>query len=130
MKIADTYKPYNFSSTKCYVFQVTVASGKFIVKIENKLPLHFGVLKGLYFTCNSLSTEKVVGYISLFLNEGIFKSIQTAVINTNRIRHQAHPIPFDEEVKTSAYIQGFFFNRDPSLTDFTITIYLHYEEKL
>jgi hypothetical protein len=126
MKIKDLYKPYNFSKSNCYVISYDV-NGEPILKIEEKLPLQIEKLTGIYITCNSLSRENVIGYITVMFNEGILKTVQLPILNSNNITHHSHPIPLNETIKSNSIMQGYLFFRKKTKRQFTVKIYLHYD---
>ena len=127
MKIDEIYKPFDYSQYGVYVIKTDItAAGVF--KIEDTLPLHIKQIRGIYFTCNSRSAERVIGYISLNFNEGILKNVLLPVINNNTIRHNGHAIPLNETVKSNSIVQGYFYNRVATKRPFTVKIYLHYEK--
>lgn len=132
MNIKDRYRPYNFSSTKCYVvqlpFSVDVRSGYFA--IEEKLPVHIGKLKGLLVTINADLSNPVVLAVILSFNEGLLKNLQIPVWHPLALRHNSHPIPFDEEIFSNSIMQGYFIVPPAERRfDGYISIYLHYEER-
>jgi hypothetical protein len=127
MSIENIYKPFNYSEYGVYVIKVTIPK-KGVFKIEDTLPLHIKLLKGIYFTCNVQSAEKVVGHIRLNLNEGILKNVQLPIMNTSVIRHTAYPIPLNETLKSNSLLQGYFINHISTKQIFTLKIYLHYEK--
>lgn len=126
MKIKDIYKPYNFSDSNCYVVTYNVTTEQ-VLKIEDKLPLQIENLTGVYITCNAQSKEKVIGYITIMFNEGILKTVQLPILNSNIIKHHSHPIPLNETIKSNSVMQGFLYFRITSRTPFTVKIYLHYK---
>jgi hypothetical protein len=127
MKIKDTYKPYNFSKSKCHVIKFDVRAEP-ILKIEEKLPLHIEKLTGIYITCNALSREHVIGYITVMFNEGILKTTQLPILNSAFIRHHSHPIPLNEIIKSNSMMLGYLYFRIRSERPYTVKIYLHYEQ--
>lgn len=132
--IKERYKPYNFSSTKCYVIRLPFRGvrgfGRF--GIEHKLPFYIGKLKGIYITCRSNSSLYYVGSVFLSFNEGLFKNFQYPIINTTLLRDRSHPIPLEEEIFSNSLLQG-YYTLNPSGTDSGLigylSIYLHYEER-
>lgn len=127
MNIAETYKPFNFSTYGVYVIKTEITHTA-VTKIEDTLPLHIKTIKGIYITCSADSIEKVLGYITLNFNEGILKNVQLPVMNSKIIKHQAHPIPLNESIKSNSIMQGYFFSRIQTKNVFTVKIYLHYEK--
>lgn len=127
MKIKDRYKPYNFSKSKCHVISFDVNS-ELVLKIEEKLPLQIEKLTGIYITCNALSRDNVIGYITITFNEGILKTVQLPILNSNNITHHSHPIPLNETIKSNSMMQGYLYFRKQNKRRFTVKIYLHYEK--
>jgi hypothetical protein len=127
MKIKDLYKPYNFSDSNCYVVSYNVNTEQ-VLKIEDKLPLQIENLTGIYITCNAQSKEKVIGYITVTFNEGILKTVQLPILNSNNIKHYSHPIPLNETIKSNSIMQGYLYFRVRTKTPFTVKIYLHYKK--
>lgn len=126
MSINKIYKPFNFSDLGVYVLKIKITHTG-ATKIEDTLPSHIRVLKGIYFTSNPNSTEKVTGYITLNFNEGILKNVQLPVMNSNVITHHSHPIPINETVKSNSIMQGYFYANNAIKIPYTVSVYLHYE---
>ena len=127
MTIDKIYQPFDYSKYGVYVIKTDItAMGVF--KIEDTLPLHIKQIRGIYFTCNARTKERVVGYISLNFNEGILKNVLLPVINSNIIRHNAHAIPLNEAVKSNSIVQGYFYCRVKTKIGFTVKIYLHFDK--
>jgi len=127
MKIKDRYKPYNFSESKCHVVTINVKEGG-VLKIESKLPLHLEKLTGIYITCNAVSEKRVLGYITITLNEGVLKTAQLPILNSRFIKHHSHPIPINELIKRNSIMQGYLYFIMTSSEPFTVKIYLHYQK--
>lgn len=127
MKIKELYKPYNFSESSCYVVSYDVNFDQ-ILKIEDKLPLQIENLTGIYITCNAPSKENVIGYITVMFNEGILKTVQLPILNSNNIKHHSHPIPLNETIKSNSIMQGYLYFRVRTKRPFTVKIYLHYKK--
>ena len=125
MKLKDRYKPYNFSDSNCYVVSYNVSREQ-VLKIEDKLPLQIKRLTGVYITCNARTGAKVIGYITLTFNEGILKTVQLPILNSEKITHHSHPIPLNEPIKSNSIMQGYLFLTARSKVPYTIKIYLHY----
>ncbi|HWY11794.1 MAG TPA: hypothetical protein VN026_10740 [Bacteroidia bacterium] len=128
MDIKEKYKPYNFSATKCFVIELgVIANGTY--KIEKKLPVEIKTLKGIYVTCSAVTTQKIVGIVNLFFNEGSLKNFGMGVMNSKLINDHSNPIPINEEIKPNSTMQGVYYHR-PIVDSypFTIKIYLHYDE--
>jgi len=136
MDIKEKYRPYNFSSTKCYIitlkFKVPGLGLPGIFGIEEKLPLDIGILKGVYITVNSNSLFKIVGGVSLNFNESELKSWAIPLYNTKLLKETSHPVPLNEEIKSNSIMQGFYVIRnsggDAGIKG-NIKIYLHYEPR-
>lgn len=126
MKIKEIYQPYNFSKGKCYVINVDVIRNT-ILKIQETLPLQIEKLTGIYITCNARTKERVIGYITIQFNEGVLKTVQLPILNSNLIKHHSHPIPLNETIKSNSIMQGFMFFRIVTRRPYTVKIYLHYE---
>lgn len=128
--IKDSYVPYNFSNTKCFVVTLAVTPTG-ICKLESKLPLQAKVLKGVYATTNAIAEELLIGTVNLWFNEGIFKSVSIPVMNTRILKHNSHPMPLKEEMEPNSTMQGIYFNRTTALAfPYLVRIYVHYEESL
>jgi hypothetical protein len=130
MKIADKYKPYNYSENKSFIITLTVAADG-IYKIESKLPRESVTLTGIYISCSPASVQRVIGLVNLFFNEGILKNFSMPVMNNSRYPYPANPIPLNEYVRPNSTMQGVYYhNADADTYPFTIKIYLHYKETL
>lgn len=127
MSIDKIYKPFNFSELGVYVIKKEITHTG-ATKIEDTLPLHIRVLKGICFTSNPYSKEKVSGFITLNFNEGILKNVQLPVMNSNVITHHSHPIPINEQIKSNSIMQGYFFANNAIKFPYTVSIYLHYKK--
>lgn len=127
MKIKELYKPFNFSESNCYVICYNVNADQ-ILKIEDKLPLQIKRLTGIYITCNARTREKVIGYITVMFNEGVLKTMQLPILNSNNIKHHSHPIPLNECIKSNSIMHGYLYFRVRIKRSFTVKIYLHYEK--
>jgi hypothetical protein len=127
MSIDSIYKPFNFSTYGVYVIKTNITHTG-ATKIEDTLPLHIKTIKGICITCSANNIEKTAGYITLNFNEGILKNVQLPIMPSSILRHQSHPIPLNEHMKSNSIIQGYFFSRVQTKRVFTITIYLHYEK--
>lgn len=127
--IKDRYKPFDFSSLKCYVITLKITN-KQPLKIEHKLPFHIAILKGFYVTCNVKAAELAIGQVYLFFNEGMNKSVSLPVLNSSLSDHHSHPLPMNEEIKPNSLLQGVYYHRGIISTyPFTIKIYLHFLER-
>lgn len=120
------YKPYNFSSTKCYVITLTInRSG--VTKIEEKLPPDIKQVKGIFITARIKTKAEKIGQITLSFNEGIINPYQYAVLNTDYLGDTSHPLPLDETIKSNSLMQGYYkCDAIEFELPFTIKIYLHY----
>lgn len=128
MKINERYRPYDFSKSKCYVIKFDVLHNESILKIEEKLPLHVQQLTGIYITCNVTDVkERVIGFVTIMFNEGVLKTVQLPILNTNQIKHHSHPIPLNECIKSNSIMQGYFAFYVRTKRPYTVKIYLHYE---
>jgi len=126
MNLMDAYKPYDFSKSKCHVVSIDTF-GEQALKVEEKLPLHIRRLKGIHITCNSELEDRVIGYVTLQFNEGILKTAQLPILNSQMIKDHSNPIPINEEIKCNGLMLGYmYFLRKNKLTH-SVKIYLHYE---
>lgn len=85
----------------------TVVVRNTILKIEETLPSEIEKLTGIYITCNARSKEKVIGYITILFNEGVLKTVQLPILNSNQIKHHSHPLPLNEIIKSNSIMQGY-----------------------
>lgn len=124
MKLLDQYKPYNFSSTKCFVISFQVDNT--IKKIEAKLPPIAKKLKGVFISARCNSTAKLIGTINLNFNDGALKPYNLPVINSSGELKNTQPIPFDEDLKPHSNVTGYY--RDFGLVSSVlfISVYIHY----
>jgi hypothetical protein len=130
--IEQVYKPYNFSSTRCYVFTLVV-SDKGFVKIEHKLPNYIRHLKGIYISSSGISANdgasKIAGHISLNFNGQSLKCFQHSFNHTIYKDDCSHPIEFKELILPNSFVQGYFFDNKLAQLfkrPFKLSIYLHY----
>lgn len=129
MELLDHYRPYNFSSTRCFITNLVVDDP--IKKIEERIPSEAKRLKGVFLSCRTVSESKLIGVVNLNFNDGALKCYNLPLINTNLVDLQnTSPVPFDEEIKPYSHMTGHY--RDfgygalgPGLEIF-IKIYLHY----
>lgn len=129
--IADRYRPYNFSSSRCHVIELII-SEYYVTRIEVKLPVYIKTVTGVYVTCKVETNKKEAGQINIFFNEGSDKAVSLPVLNTNAIKHNSHPVPLNVEVKPNSTIQGFYLNHLEDVKDagfglYKLKIYLHYK---
>lgn len=126
--IEQKYEPYNYSSTRCYVFVLAVTKEGYL-KIEHKIPSYIRELKGVFVsTSGHLNTLTFSGVISLNFNGQATKCLQIAVSKTDSVEDCSLPIPFDEKINLNSFVQGYFYaipaeNEFP----FLLSIYLHYK---
>ncbi len=126
--IIDQYKPYNFSSTKCFVITFQVDSP--IKKIEAKLPPTAKKLRGVFISARCNTAAKLIGSINLNFNDGALKPYNLPVINSGSALKNTQPIAFDEAIKQHSYLTGYY--RDFGVGAISggsvlfITIYIHY----
>lgn len=125
--IKETYSPYNFSFSKCHVVELIISQNG-VTRIEAKLPFYIRVLTGIYITCKTESTNRLVGYISVFFNEGVQKSLKLSVINPKVMKHHSQPIPLNQELNSNSSIQGFYLDNTNENFPYTVKIYLHYKK--
>ena len=128
MLLTEQYKPYNFSSTKCFVITFKAET---IKKIEAKLPPTARRLRGIFISARCNSTEKLIGTINLNFNDGALKPYNLPVINSMDELKNTVPISFDEEVKPHSYVTGYYRDFgvgaiDPPNSELYISIYVHY----
>lgn len=127
MKTKIPYKPYNFSKGKCHVVSINLKTDG-IFKIEEKLPLHLEKLTGIYISCNSVATDRVLGYMTIMFNEGVLKTAQLPILNSRLIKDHSHPIPLNETIKSNSIMQGYLYIITGIDQPFTLKVYLHYEQ--
>lgn len=127
MKITDQYKPYNFSSSHCFVAPIEIDST--IKKIEEKLPPTAKRLKGVFVSCCSNSQNELLGVINLNFNDGALKPYNIPVINSsNTFLKNTSPIFFDEELKQHSNMTGYYRDFGFGGLGSSIKIYIHYSE--
>lgn len=127
MLLIDQYKPYNFSSSRCFVITFEAEP---IKKIETKLPPVAKRLKGVFVSarCNSLAS--LIGTINLNFNDGALKPYNVPVINSLVDLKNTVPIAFEEDLKPHSTVTGYY--RDfgtgalSSNSQLFISIYVHY----
>lgn len=124
MDITKLYESFNYSKVGTYVF-VTPIEKQGYVKIEHLLPEKVKTVSGVQFVAAVNSPLELIGYVGLTFNEGIFKTLQLPVLNTNVIRRVEHPKALYELSINSPLVQGYFLNLIPNVP-FKLTTYLHY----
>lgn len=126
--IDDIYKPYNFSSTRCYVFELLVEKQGFL-KIEHNLPTYIKQMKGVFVSTNCIdSINHLSGIISMNFNGQAFKSFQSVVYKNNHLDDCSHPNTFDETILPNSFIQGFYYDLTSTNNyPYSVKVYIHYE---
>lgn len=128
--IEQKYEPFNFSTTRCYVFQLAAEASGFI-KIEHKLPKYIRQLKGICVTVNiqdGTGEPLTAGFISLNFNGQSLKCFHSPVVVSDLVNDCSLPYPLDEAIFSNSFVQGYFkaFTGEDWFP-YTITIYLHYQ---
>jgi hypothetical protein len=128
--IDKIYNPYDFSSTRCYVFIIEPV-GNALLKIEHKLPSYIKTIRGIYVTNTyrtlSLQQKNHVGILSLNFNGNAFKSFHLPLPNTNIQPEVSNPLELYERIEPNSYLQGYFYGLKSLLNPYRISIYLHYD---
>ena len=127
--IEQTYQSYDYSATRCYVFQVNIPAAGFI-KIEHKLPKYIKRLKGIFVTLDIQDGEQenaVAGFISLNFNGQSLKAYHNPVLVSDLLADVSIPYPLDEPILPNSLVQGYYnaFAVEDWFSH-NLTIYLHY----
>lgn len=127
MFVTDRYKPYNFSSSHCFVTSLEIDNT--IKKIEEKLPPTAKKLKGVFVSCRAESLNRLLGVINLNFNDGALKPCNIPVVNLNYVSlTNTRPIFFDEDLKPHSLMSGYYRDFGQGGLNAKIKIYIHYTE--
>jgi hypothetical protein len=128
--IEELYKPFNLSTTRCYVAVFTVNEPGGFLTIDHKLPSYVQNLKGIYVSVDDIVNPAtlVEGFISLNFNGQSLKIFQHSITSTYYSENTSRPFPFDEQLVPNSYMQGFYqdFYSEKTLP-YQLRVYLHYE---
>lgn len=125
-KLSEIYKPYNFSSTKCFIITLNIVTTGYY-KIEQRLPEEMKTLKGVFVSPSGSTRFKQLGFVTFGINEGRIKCFQQAVIDITKISDCSVPFPLNEPVKNNSLMQGYYYDNGRSnIYPYSLKIYLHY----
>jgi hypothetical protein len=126
MNLLEKYKPFDFSSTRCFVVKFDLSkNGTF--GIDVRLPYDAAVLKGILITAKYQGATHMPGFVSLMFNEGAFKTATLPILNTYRIGQCLDPLPVCEVLKPNSVMQGLYTLPGSKSFPGYMKIYLHYE---
>lgn len=131
--IEEIYEPYNFSTTRCYVFTLDIGAKDFI-KIEHKIPAYVKNLTGIFVSVSGMAinegTPVVKGFISLNFNGQSLKCFQASIPQTYFLNDCSNPILFEEKIEPNSFVQGYYYGYPFNFSikvQHQISIYLHYK---
>lgn len=125
-KKENIFKPFNFSSTRCFVATIDVKSIGYL-KIEYKMPVYVRKIKAIYVSTSCTSNQPVVGFLTLNFNGQALKIFQCALYDKSKVNDYSLPMPFEVELSANSFMQGYYFDKEPNKPrPYQLKIYFHY----
>ncbi|HSH64398.1 MAG TPA: hypothetical protein VLB84_01050 [Bacteroidia bacterium] len=128
--IKELYKPFDLSSTRCYVAVFTIDTPDGYHVLEHKLPSYVQRLKGIFITVNDTVNPPSLpeGFVSLNFNGQTLRIFRQTVYSTFFSENTSRPFPFNEELVPNSYMQGYYQDYLSEKTmPYQLRVYLHYE---
>jgi hypothetical protein len=128
-KLANIFKPYNFSENPCHIITFQVLAFGF-TKIEVKLPNYVQQLTGIFASINYPAIQpKIAGYFTLNFNGNALQAFQMPIVKTTFLKEVSTPYELNEALKPNSFMQGYYYDATgvPNNYPYTVTLYLHYK---